>query len=301
MRRRVGSRPPRPAPVPDTLRLALQKSGRLAEQSLDLIAACGIALVRDRARLRTEAYNFPLEVLFLRDDDIPRYVADGVADLGLVGENVLAEEDADVEVLEKTGFGRCRLAVAVPQHAPYDGVASLAGQRIATSYPRLLGRFLAEKGVEADVHTISGSVEIAPSIGLADAVCDLVSTGSTLLSNGLREVEEVFRSEAVLVGRRGLDAERSAIRDRLLYRVRAVLRARTSKYIVLNLPNAAIPAVSRLLPGMKAPTVMPLAEEGWSSLHSVVREDDFWAVVEQLEAAGAEGVLVLPIEKMAVG
>lgn len=280
------------------LRLAVQKSGRLSEKSLAFIEACGISFVRNKTKLKTTAFNFPLEILFLRDDDIPRYVATGVADIGIVGENVFAEKKEAIEVVEPMGFSKCRLSLAIPQNVDYSGPEMLEGKRIATSYPVLLQRFLDEKGVNAQIHEISGSVEIAPGIGLADAVCDLVSTGSTLLSNGLKEVEIIFKSQAVLVKTPELSPEKQAILARLHFRIKAVLKAKNFKYILMNVPTRSVDTVINLLPGMKSPTVMPLAEAGWSSIHTVIKEDDFWEIVDQLHEVGAEGILVSPIEKM---
>ena len=279
------------------LRLAIQKSGRLSDDSLQLIRECGISFVSSSYKLKVEASNFPLEILYLRDDDIPGYVQDGVADLGIVGQNVLVEAGCAALEVEALGFSKCRLSLAVPRAAAYDSVADLQGKNIATSYPRLLGDYLAGQGVQATLHTISGSVEIAPSIGLAEAICDIVSSGSTLLGNGLREVETIFRSEAVLIAAPGLSAVKQQLLDQLRFRMQAVRRARRSKYIVLNAPLAALDAVKALLPGIKAPTVTPLAEEGWVSVQSVVQEDEFWHVADQLQAIGAEGILVMPIEK----
>ena len=280
------------------LRLAIQKSGRLSEDSLQLIRECGISFLSSSYKLKTEATNFPLEILFLRDDDIPGYVQDGVADLGIVGQNVLEEADGAHLQVEALGFSKCRLSLAVPRGDAYDSVATLQGKSIATSYPHLLGRYLAAHGVQAQLHTISGSVEIAPSIGLAEAICDIVSSGSTLLGNGLREVETVFRSEAVLIAQPHLSAAQQDLLDQLQFRMQAVRRAKRSKYIVLNAPVGALDEVRRLLPGIKSPTVTPLAEAGWVSVQSVVQEDDFWHITSQLKAVGAEGILVLPIEKM---
>ena len=280
------------------LKIALQRSGKLAEGSKELLHKCGIGFSNGGDKLRAEASDFPLEIFFLRDDDIPDYVGDGVADIGIVGENILAEEPKQVEILEKLGFGRCRLSLAVPKAFEYNGVADFAGKRIATSYPGVLGKFLSEQAVEADIHEISGSVEIAPSIGLADAVCDLVSSGSTLFSNGLREVETVMESEAVLIARPGLDAERSALLEKLLFRIRSVRAASQNKYILLNAPLDKVSEISAILPGMKSPTVVPLAESGWVSIHSVISEHDFWEVVDNLKRAGAEGILVLSIDQM---
>lgn len=280
------------------LGIALQRSGRLSDGSIDLLRKCGIRIRNGAGRLRTEADNFPLEIFFLRDDDIPEYVADGVADVGIVGENVLAEKGSAVETIARLGFGRCRLAIAVPRTASIGSVADLAGKRIATSYPKVLEGFLRTNAVEAEIHTISGSVEIAPSIGLAEAVCDLVSSGSTLLSNGLREMATVLESEAVLFARPGLDDERRRTLDKLAFRLYAVRAANENKYILLNAPDAKLERIISLIPGIKSPTVMPLAKKGWSSIHSVINENDFWEVVENLKTEGAEGILVLSIDQM---
>jgi ATP phosphoribosyltransferase len=279
------------------LRLAIQKSGRLSEDSLALIRECGISFVSSSYKLKTEATNFPLEILFLRDDDIPGYVQDGVADLGIVGQNVLEEAGCSALQIEALGFSKCRLSLAVPRADAYKSVEDLQGKNIATSYPNLLGRYLAERGVQSQLHTISGSVEIAPSIGLAEAICDIVSS-STLLGNGLREVETVFRSEAVLIAQPNLSPEQNDLLEQLQFRMQAVRRAKRSKYILLNAPVSALDDVRRLLPGIKSPTVTPLAEPGWVSVQSVVQEDEFWHITSQLKAVGAEGILVLPIEKM---
>ena len=280
------------------LKIALQRSGRLAEGSTELLRRCGIRFSNGMGKLRTEAADFPLEIFFLRDDDIPEYVADGVADVGIVGENVLGEDMKPVGVVEKLGFGRCRLSIAVPRTLEYAGVRDFEGKRIATSYPKTLGEYFSSRGIAADIHEISGSVEIAPSIGLADAVCDLVSSGSTLFSNGLREVETVMESEAVLIARRGLDPECSAILDKLVFRIRSVKAASQNKYILLNAPREKVKEITAILPGMKSPTVVPLAEEGWVSMHSVIGERDFWEVVDNLNKAGAEGILILSIDQM---
>ena len=282
----------------ENLKIAIQKSGRLSDESLGLLKACGIRFSNGAGKLRTEALNFPLEVYFLRDDDIPQYVADGVADLGMVGENVLYEKQLPLTVATRLGFGRCRLALAVPKNEAYSSIESLRGKRIATSYPGLLQKFLQSQQVEAEIHEISGSVEIAPGIGLADAICDLVSTGSTLLTNGLREVETVLQSEAVLARPQQLGVEKEALLQRLLFRIEAVQQASRNKYILLNAPNDRLSNIIALLPGIKSPTVLPLALPGWSSLHSVIEENQFWEVIEQLKLAGAEGILVVPIEKM---
>jgi ATP phosphoribosyltransferase len=280
------------------LRIAIQKSGRLYEDSVQLLKECGIALRNVKDRLKTEADNFPLEVFFLRDDDIPQYVEDGVADIGIVGENVLYEKNKQAAIVEKLGFGKCRLSVAIPRSQQYEGIQSLQGKRIATSYPFLVNEFLAKNNVQAEIHEISGSVEIAPGIGLADVVADLVSSGSTLLMNGLKEVEVLLQSQAVLVRNNNLDAEQQKLLDKLVFRIRSVKKANNNKYILLNAPNDKVQEIISLLPGMKSPTVLPLAEAGWSSVHSVLSEDTFWDIIEQLKAAGAQGILVVPIEKM---
>jgi ATP phosphoribosyltransferase len=284
--------------VDTKIRIAVQKSGRLYEDSVKLLKECGIDLRNVKDRLKTESDNFPLEVFFLRDDDIPQYVEDGVADIGIVGENVLFEKNKQTTVVEELGFGKCRLSIAVPRSQEYAGVAALNGKRIATSYPFLVSSYLRQHNVEADIHEISGSVEIAPGIGLADVVADLVSSGSTLFMNGLKEVETILRSQAVLIRNSGLNAAQLALLDKLLFRIRAVKKAKRNKYIVLNAPNERISEITALLPGMKSPTVTPLAESGWSSVHSVLNEDEFWDKIEQLKAAGAQGILVIPIEKM---
>lgn len=282
------------------LRIAIQKSGRLYEDSVQLLKECGIALRNVKDRLKTESDNFPMEVFFLRDDDIPQYVEDGVADIGIVGENVLYEKNKKAAIVEKLGFGKCRLSVAIPRNQQYEGVQSLQGKRIATSYPLLVNEFLAKNNVQAEIHEISGSVEIAPGIGLADVVADLVSSGSTLLMNGLKEVEVLLQSQAVLIRNNNLDAEQQRLLDKLLFRIRAVKKANNNKYILLNAPNDKVNEIIALLPGMKSPTVLPLAEAGWSSVHSVLSEDTFWDIIEQLKAAGAQGILVVPIEKMII-
>jgi ATP phosphoribosyltransferase len=282
------------------IRVAIQKSGRLSEASRKLIAECGIQVEQVGAQLRAPAFNFPLELLFLRDDDIPQYVADGVVDAAIVGLNVLEEKGVLAEVVARLGFGRCRLAIAVPKGVSYSGLQSLSGCRIATSYPKILQAFLDKNGVRAEIQEISGSVEIAPSIGLGEAICDLVSSGSTLLSNGLVEVQTVLESQAVLIANPKLSDEKRAILEKIIFRVQAVLRARTTKYITLNTPTEAIPEIVKLLPGLKSPSILPLAMSGWSSLHTVIAEDEFWEIVEGLKKAGAEGILVLPIEKVIV-
>ena len=280
------------------LKIALQKSGRLSESSISLLKCCGIKFDNGISKLKSAARNFPLEIFFLRDDDIPQYVEDGVADIGIVGENILAEENRQVKTIVPLGFGVCRLSIAVPKSFEYQSIKDLAGKKIATSYPNILDEFLRLNAVAAEIHTISGSVEIAPGIGLADAVCDLVSSGSTLFTNGLREVETVLRSEAVLISRSVLDLPQQAILDKLLFRLKAVKAAEANKYILLNAPDERLSEIIELLPGMKSPTVMPLAEKGWSSIHSVIAESDFWETVENLKNKGAEGILVLSIDQM---
>ena len=282
------------------LRLAIQKSGRLHDDSIKLLKECGIDISNGLNKLKAEASNFPIEVYFLRDDDIPQYVEDGVADIGIVGENVVYEKNKPLTVLNKLGFGKCRLSVAVLKSENYTGISFLEGKKVATSYPVILTKYLKDKGVNAEVHEISGSVEIAPSIGLADAICDLVSSGSTLFSNGLQEAETILSSEAVLVATNSISPEKQAIIDRLLFRIESVKKARNTKYILLNAPNDKLSEITALLPGMKSPTVLPLAEPGWSSIHSVLNENDFWEIIEQLKAAGAQGILVVPIEKMVI-
>lgn len=282
------------------LKIAIQKSGRLYEDSIKLLTDCGIAVRNGKNELRSVADNFPLEVYFLRDDDIPQYVEDGVAHVGIVGENVLFEKNKSVDIVEQLGFGKCRLSIAVRKGDEYGDVQFLQGKKIATTYPFLTQRYLNENGINAEIHEISGSVELAPSIGLADAVCDLVSSGSTLFMNGLKEVEPILKSQAVLVKWKGLADEQQRILDQLLFRIRAVRKAKNNKYVLLNAPNESLQKIISLLPGMKSPTVLPLAEEGWSSVHSVLSEEEFWDKIEQLRDAGAQGILVVPIEKMIV-
>ncbi len=280
------------------LKIALQKAGRLSEDSTNLLEKCGIKFSNGLGKLKSEAQNFPLEIFFLRDDDIPQYIEDGVADIGIIGENILAEKRCAVEMRQKLGFGKCRLALAVPKSLDYRSINDIDGKRIATSYPNIFSDFLSENGVAADIHVISGSVEIAPGIGLADAVCDIVSSGSTLFTNGLREVETVLLSEAVLIARPNLETDLQLILDKLLFRVRAVKAAAANKYILLNAPNEKLAEIVEILPGIKSPTVMPLAEIGWSSIHSVVDENNLWTIVERLRDVGAEGILILSIDQM---
>ena len=282
------------------LKIAVQKSGRLYEDSIRLLKECGIELNNGNKQLKAAAFNFPIEVFFLRDDDIPQYVYDGVADIGIVGENVLLETAKDIDLVYRLGFGKCRLSVAVPKAMQYNGASDLNGLKIATTYSTILQKYLISNNIDAEIHEISGSVEIAPGIGLADAICDLVSSGSTLFTNGLKEVEVVLKSEAVLTANKKLSAETKDILNKLLLRINAVKTAKNNKYILLNAPNEQLKNISTLLPGMKSPTIVPLAEEGWSSVQSVVNENDFWEVIEKLKSFGAEGIIVLPIEKMIV-
>jgi ATP phosphoribosyltransferase len=282
------------------LKIAIQKSGRLYEDSIKLLKECGIELNNGNKQLKAVAYNFPVEVYFFRDDDIPQYVYDGVADIGIVGENVLLEKGKAIDLIYRLGFGKCRLSVAVPKAMEYTSIKDLDGLKIATTYSSILQKYLTESKINAEVHEISGSVEIAPGIGLADAICDLVSSGSTLFTNGLKEVEVILKSEAVLTANKNLSAENKIILDKLLLRINAVKTAKNNKYILLNAPNHQLKNIFGLLPGMKSPTVVPLAEEGWSSVQSVVNENDFWEVIEKLKQFDAEGIIVIPIEKMIV-
>ena len=283
-----------------SLRFTHQKSGRLSEKSLRLLEECDIKISNGDRKLKAEAKNFPVEILFLRDDDIPQYVEQGVADIGILGENEVWEKDKNVIVVEKLGFASCKLSLAIPKDEHYTGISYFQNKKIATSYPKILQKFFDEKRLQVSIEEIGGSVEIATGIGLADAIFDIVSTGSTLLMNGLKEVEVVTKSEAVFIANPALDAEKQAIFDKILFRLKAVKSASENKYILLNAPNAAIKQICEVLPGMKSPTVLPLAEEGWSSLHSVVKKDQFWEVIDQLKVLGAEGILVIPIEKMIV-
>jgi ATP phosphoribosyltransferase len=281
------------------LKIAVQKSGRLNEQTKNLLKECGISFINGgQSKLQGQATNFPMQILYLRDDDIPECVADGAADIGIVGENVFIEKNKPLIVIRRLGFARCRLSIAVPKNMDYRSVKDLEGKSIATSYPNILQKFLDENRIDAVVRQINGSVEIAPSIGMADTIFDIVSTGSTLLSNGLKEVDRVMESEAVLLGNSNLTKEKQEILDSFLFRIAAVQKATDYKYILLNTPDNKIDEICQLLPGMKSPTIMPLAEKGWSSMHSVIREDDFWQNIERLKNTGAQGILVFPIEKM---
>lgn len=280
------------------LKIAVQKNGRLSEKSLELLKNCGIKLQNGARVLKSSSSNFPIEVLFLRDDDIPQYVEQGIADLGILGQNEVWEKQKDVAELKTLGFAGCRLSLAIPKEQNYEGIKSFTGKRIATSYPNVLSNFFKEQNIDVIIEEIGGSVEIAPGIGLADGIMDIVSTGSTLVMNGLKEVETVAKSEAVLISNKKLSSEKSAILDQLLFRIDAVQQSRENKYILLNAPNTQLEKITQILPGMKSPTVLPLAKVGWSSLHSVIKEDDFWNVIDQLKITGAEGILVVPIEKM---
>lgn len=280
------------------LRIAIQKSGRLQENSIELLQESGLSFSNGKDQLKTQAQNFPVEILFLRDDDIPQYVEDKVADVGIVGENIFVEKQKQNEIIKRLNFAKCRLSMAIPRAETYTGPSWFNGKNIATSYPNIVKSFLSKNNIQAGLHEISGSVEIAPGIGLADAICDVVSTGSTLLSNGLKEVEVVMQSEAVLIASPELDPEKKKILDKLLFRIEAVQKARNNKYILMNCPNDAIEKITSIIPGMKSPTIIPLSKEGWSSLHSVVDENDFWEKIDQLKSFGAQGILVIPIEKM---
>ena len=280
------------------IRLALQKSGRLNQDSLKLLKDCGISIDNGKDQLKVSAHNFPMEVFFLRNGDIPKYIRDGVVDLAIVGENLLMEKGMDLNVIERLGFSKCRVSIAFPKGVEFMGVQDLQGKRIATSYPNTVKIFLEKNNIKADLHIINGSVEIAPNIGLADAICDIVSSGSTLFKNNLKEVVEISTSQAVLVQGNSLTNDQLEIINKLRFRVQSVLRAKKSKYILLNAPNDKIEAISLILPVLKSPTVLPLAKIGWSSLHSVINAEDFWEVIDQLKDAGAEDILVCPIEKM---
>lgn len=286
--------------IMENLSIGIQKSGRLSERSLELLKESGIVLTNGSRKLLSPSANFPMEAVFLRDDDIPRYVFDGVTDVGIVGENVVREKDLGLDIVEKLGFARCRMSIAIPRGEKYGGPGKLQGKKIATSYPNVLSSWLEQNKIEAEIHVISGSVEIAPGIGLADAIFDVVSTGSTLVSNGLKEAEVVMKSEAVVVARKGMSSRKQQILERFLFRLRAVRKSRDNKYILLNAPNDRLDEIVKVIPGMKSPTVMPLAEKGWSSVHSVLNENEFWEVIDRLRELGAQGILVIPIEKMIV-
>ncbi|HEU4496543.1 MAG TPA: ATP phosphoribosyltransferase [Flavobacterium sp.] len=282
----------------NTLKLAVQKSGRLNEDSLKILKDCGISIENGNDQLKAQASNFPLEVLFLRNSDIPQYLVDGVADIAIVGDNLLAEKGGNIRVIEKLGFSKCRVSVAVPKAFDFNSLEDLEGLRIATSYPQTVVCYFQSKNINVELHQISGSVEIAPNIGLSDAIVDIVSSGSTLFKNNLKEVAVIMKSEAVLAVSDKISGEKQAILDKLQFRIQSVLKARKSKYILMNVPNEKIESISSILPVLKSPTIMPLAEAGWSSLHSVIDEEEFWEVIDRLKEAGAEGILVCPIEKM---
>jgi len=284
--------------MPQPLKIAVQKSGRLLDGSLALLKECGIKIDNGKNQLKANARNYPLEVYYLRNSDIPGYVHDGVADIAIIGQNTITEKDLDLEEILPLGFSKCRLSIAVPKEVEYTGDEWLNGKKIATSYPTSLRQFLDRKGIKADIHVISGSVEIAPNIGLADAICDLVSSGNTLFRNGLKEVEVMLKSEAALFARRDLPQEKQNLLDQLVFRLKSVQAAGNNKYLLMNAPNENVERIIEVLPGMKSPTVMPLAESGWSSIHTVISEDRFWEIIDQLKALGGQGILVIPIEKM---
>ncbi len=280
------------------LKIAIQKSGRLNDDSLKILTDCGIYIDNGKDQLKAAARNFPLEVFYLRNGDIPQYLRDGVVDIAIIGENVLIEKGENIAIAEKLGFSKCKVSLAIPKGVKYNSIKDLEGRRIATSYPETVKAYLKEKGVNAELHIINGSVEIAPNIGLADAICDIVSSGSTLFKNNLKEVEVMLKSEAVLAVSPKISVEGKKLLEKLQFRIQSVLTARSSKYILLNAPNDKIEAISNILPVLKSPTILPLAEEGWSSLHSVIKKEDFWDVIDELKKNGAEGILVCPIEKM---
>lgn len=280
------------------LKIAIQKSGRLSEKSLQMLRHCGISLSNGERKLKAESTNFPIEVLFLRDDDIPQYVEEGVADIGILGQNEVWEKNKNVLEIKKLGFADCRLSLAIPKDEIYTGISWFTNKKIATSYPNILQKYFSELQINVSPEVINGSVEIAPGIGLADAIFDIVSTGSTLLMNGLKEVEVVTTSTAVIIGTALKDPTKQNILDKLLFRIDAVKAAEANKYILLNAPQSAVPAITKLLPGIKSPSILPLSEPGWVSMHSVVKEDEFWEVIDRLKTLGAEGILILPIEKM---
>jgi len=280
------------------LKIAIQKSGRLHDDSLKLLKSCGISIENGKDQLKATARNFPLEVYYLRNGDIPQYLRDGVVDIAILGENLLVEKGEDLQILLPLGFSKCRVSIAIPKGVAFSSIKDLEGKKIATSYPNTITNFLTNQAIKADLHIINGSVEIAPNIGLADAICDIVSSGSTLFKNNLKEVIKIADSEAVLVKGNKLNEEALSIVDKLTFRISSVLRAKQSKYILMNVPNTKIEAISSILPVLKSPTVLPLAKEGWSSLHSVIDEYHFWEVIDALKDEGAEDILVCPIEKM---
>ncbi len=282
------------------LKIAVQKSGRLHDDSMKILKDVGIAIDNGRDQLKASAGNFPLEVFYLRNGDIPQYLRDGVVDAAIIGENVLVEKGKDITIIERLGFSKCKVSVAVPKSSKAQSLADLEGLRIATSYPNTVGQFLEAEQINAQLHIINGSVEIAPNIGLADAICDIVSSGSTLFKNGLKEIEVLFRSEAVLAASPNISEDNQAILDKLQFRLQSVLKGRQNKYVLLNAPNDKLNAITQILPGMNSPTILPLAKEGWSSLHSVINKNEFWKIIDELKLRGAEGILVCPIENMVV-
>ena len=282
------------------LKIAIQKNGRLNEDSLKLLKNCGIKIQNGKDQLKVVADNFPLEILYLRNSDIPQYLEDGTIDIGIIGENLLIEKQKKIEIVERLGFSKCRVSLAVPKDVISNDINYFKGKKIATSYPFTLQSFLDKNKIKADIHTISGSVEIAPNIGLADGICDIVSSGNTLFKNGLKETQVILKSEAVLVKSSKLSTSAQEILDRLLFRINAVNKARDNKYVLMNVPNDQIAKISKILPVLKSPTILPLAEEGWSSLHSVISENQFWEVIDELKKLGAEGILIVPIDKMVV-
>lgn len=282
----------------EKLKIAIQKSGRLSEKSIELLKECGIKVSNSDRKLKTSASNFPMEILFLRDDDIPQYVEQGVADIGILGENEVWEKEKDVKIVEKLGFAHCRLSLAIPKDEEYTGLMYFNGKRVATSYPRILGKFFKEKGINVKIEELGGSVEIATGIGLADGIFDIVSTGSTLIMNGLKEAEAIVQSEAVMISHQHLSPQKIELLEQLLFRVKAYKNGQGRKYVLLNAPNEVIPRIVKLLPGMRSPSILPLADKGWSSVHSVINDDDFWEIIDELKNLGAEGILVVPIEKM---
>ena len=281
-----------------TLRIAIQKSGRLNEDSLRMIKDCGISIDNGKDQLKASARNFPLEVFYLRNGDIPQYLRDGVVDIAIIGENVLIEKGEDISFVERLGFSKCKVSLAVPKDVDYPGMAYFSNRRIATSYPNTVKKYLSENGIEPEIHLINGSVEIAPNIGLADGICDIVSSGSTLFKNNLKEVEVLLTSEAVLAVSPMISDAAQTILDKLQFRIKSVLKGRNSKYVLLNAPNDKLEAIINVLPGMRSPTVLPLAQEGWNSVHSVIDKNQFWEIIDELKEKGAEGILVCPIEKM---
>lgn len=280
------------------LKIAVQKSGRLHDDSMKILKDVGISIDNGKDQLKASARNFPLEVFYLRNGDIPQYLRDGVVDAAIIGENVLIEKGNDITIVEKLGFSKCRVSIAIPKSSPYNTFSDLSGKRIATSYPNTVKQYFEKNGLELDLHLINGSVEIAPNIGLADAICDIVSSGSTLFKNNLKEVEVLFSSEAVLALSPLINDDKQQILDKLQFRIQSVLKGRQSKYILLNAPNNKLQDIINIIPGMKSPTVIPLAKEGWSSVHSVINKNDFWEIIDELKQNGAQGILVCPIEKM---